>query len=246
MDFIEFDWKDPNIMTLSDFETDWVIAKPENRKFVETVINRVFTFNESELPTIEWLSNYINFDRYWMKNENFSKYTSSFDIRHYYTKYCFPILNHEFFQDLKFVTSKFNNIAELGAGTGWFSYWARKYNINVKDVIDDYSWKDTIFGDRILDIVTKQDNLEYLKSNNPNLIIYSWPYMDESIANVYRNMKIGTCLLYIGEDRGGCTANDEFFHLISNNILEDETNYLNRNWVSYNGIHDSCKLILKN
>ncbi len=107
---------------------------------------------------------------------------------------------------------------EVMAGTGYLSYALSKYGCNIK-ATDDFSWSSRFSNVNRFINVENLDCVEAIKKYGKDVkfIICSWPYMDD---NAYRSLitmrEINPkCrMIYIGEDMGGCTANDKFFENI--------------------------------
>lgn len=218
---------------------------------IDDIIDRTFTIdnNISTLPTIKELKEVIVSDD-WnnvkiILDSVSSSYINRFSVRDNYIIHSFLILNHEFLLSIKKMVSDLNikKISELSCGIGWFSYWLNKYNISIIDSVDNYSWK---FKTKINNWVTKQDSKEYVKNNQDlDMFILSWPYMDNVADNIWKSMKQGQYLLYIGEGYGGCTADDKFHELVEYNKIKDSWG-LQNNFISFYAIHDYPVLYRKN
>jgi len=134
---------------------------------------------------------------------------------------------------------------EVMSGKGWLSYWLKRSGIEVMAITDNKTWKGfdwklptpvPIFN---MDCV---DAVKEFQLQGANLVIMSWPYMNDNAFKVLKVMKKGTWLLYIGESESGCTADDDFF----------EFAYKHCEWFAseeyfkqFHGIHDEPGLILK-
>lgn len=193
-------------------------------------LNRIFNIHMDKLPHMkEWTEKRIN----------------SFYFREEYTKKLFPIINHEFMIELKNTVENLNiDLAcELSCGTGYFSHWAIKYGLPMHRSIDNKTWHNF---KRYLPHVTKDDSVKFVKRNpGYQMFILSWPYMDDVAFNIYRNMKKGQYLLYIGESMHGCTANDKFFRVVYGKRTERIETNLNNYFLQFYGIHDYCYLFKK-
>lgn len=155
-------------------------------------------------------------------------------------KYGFVLLNEKL---IKSVSKHLNNkkIIELGAGTGWLSHQLQKNNIDITPIDKKIKNNDYGFNTTYTDIL-ECDAIEYLKKNNNyDTVILSWPNYSEDFAyEVLKNIPKGKELIYIGEREGGCTANDDFFNLLADKTIlnKDITNQINKNSLSWKGIHD--------
>lgn len=191
-------------------------------------------------PTIAFLEQYIA-----PEDSFIDMVPSEFEIRNEYVKHSFPILSHEFILSVSEMVKglKITQITELSCGIGWLTYWLRKYNIPIKECVDNMTWKK--YHKYYLKHVKKYDSVKYVKSNGTiELFILSWPYMDKVAENIWKAMSKGQYLLFIGEDEGGCTATDDFFQLINEYEVNDIWK-LNKNFKSFWGIHDTPTLFRK-
>lgn len=218
-----------------------------------TVLSQTFSTDSETLPTINQIEMEILLDQYHTSHLNLD--TNSYlnlsfittSIRKAYTKFCFPLLSHEFLTDLskllRTVVFKNKKIVELASEMGWLSHWLMKYGITMTKVIDDYSWP--FDWKQAHPFVEKQNAIDCVLEfrNNPEvLFILSWPYMDDLATKIWRNMRVGQYLLYIGEDYDGCTASDEFFELTED---QQQAFEINRYFVSFNFVHDRCHIYRK-
>jgi len=104
---------------------------------------------------------------------------------------------------------------EIMAGAGWIAKALAGCGINII-ATDDFSWEKNNHGKH--NILRKyQYEIERLEASKAvkkyqdrDILICSWPYMDNEFANACKDWQ-GKLIIYIGEDEGGCTANDEFF-----------------------------------
>lgn len=210
----------------------------------EKFIDRVFDDSQPTIPTLEEWSKYILFDH---GHFNFDVINgcNSFMARSKYNSRIFPLVTHEFLIDLVDYVKKFNIVCDIACGIGQLTHWIRKYGGHVEFAVDDDSWPDRKPKD-YFDFVEKQDAIEFVK-NHPEIDLYllSWPYMSDMAANIWKNMRTGQTLLYIGESEGGCTANDEFFKCVSENNAIEVDDKLNKNFMSFWGIHDRIYIFKK-
>lgn len=102
-----------------------------------------------------------------------------------------------------------NGVVEIGAGTG---YWARMLKmIGGVDVVcyDDYSW-DHIEHGRFHTVI--KANHQLIAAAHPERsLMLCWPPYRSPMANETLRAYTGQTLIYIGEGRHGCTADDGFF-----------------------------------
>lgn len=209
------------------------------------LINKTFNLENKTLPTIEEVQSVILLDQSDWNDYNVNESLKSLKIRSKYIENSFPILTHEFMNAIKSMTMKLKikKIAELHCGIGWLTHWLKKYNVSISTSIDNMSWKK--HKNKHMKHVNKYDSIEYVKSHPEiDLYILSWPYMDDTATNIWKEIHSGQYLLYIGEHQGGCTANDNFFENTYKNKIKDKWK-LNESFVSFWGIHDRPILFRK-
>lgn len=109
----------------------------------------------------------------------------------------------------------------------------RKYGTELVSV-NDNSWSK--YFNNYFDFIVKSDAVEYIKNNDNDLIIMSWPDYTKPFAyNIWQNMRKSQTLIYIGEGYGGCTADDDFHKTVQK--YEIKTN-LNENFHAFYTVHD--------
>ena len=122
--------------------------------------------------------------------------------------------------------AEFDNLIEVGAGSG---YWAKCINDadgNVQATDIDPP-KDTYTNVQQVAAYKLQNKIR----DSPVLMV--WPPYGESMAEIVARAE-PSHILYVGEQRGGCTANDGFFY-----IIEEKYGLVGRLEIpSYAGIND--------
>lgn len=182
------------------------------------------------------------------------RYDSNIQLNNFETKLALMSLRYPFVEKFGFVllsdklldkTSIFlknKSVCEIGAGTGWLSHNLQKYGVNIIPV-DYKSNNNSDFGFKKLHTeVLIQDGIDYLKNNMHDVIILSWPDYDTSFASdILKTLKKGQTLIYIGENKGGCTGDDTFFNLVYEKTkLNNKITYsLQESSLSWTGIHDT-------
>ncbi len=133
---------------------------------------------------------------------------------------------------------------EIMAGSGRLSKELEKQGVKIK-ATDDFSWDKQLHIDS--SYVERLDCLKAIDKygSQVKFIICSWPYMDWKMYRCLLKMREVNpkCrLIYIGEDFGGCTADDDFFNVLEEcnvqGFKEAVSSY--RRW---EGIHDHILLI---
>ncbi|NMA84055.1 MAG: hypothetical protein GX962_09355 [Epulopiscium sp.] len=131
---------------------------------------------------------------------------------------------------------------EVMAGTGALTCELRKCGVDIV-ATDNYSWKKCNTWVHVDEI----DAVEAVeKYKNVDILIMSWPPYQNDIAfevlNKMRMVNPDCRMVYIGEEEGGCTANDKFFSLIEE--IEDESFHkVKLEFQNWSGIHDRPFLI---
>ena len=125
---------------------------------------------------------------------------------------CWGIPTPKIIYDIcKFVET--DDILEIGAGTG---LWAKLLNLRGINIIatdigesgEYYNYNKTFYP---IDIINGVDAIK--KYKDYNVLLICWPPMN-SIAYDCLNKFTGNKLIYIGEPKFGCTADDDFFELL--------------------------------
>jgi len=74
-------------------------------------------------------------------------------------------------------------------------------------------------------------------------VFMAWPPYDDPMAlNVAEKMSTGRFLIFVGEDYGGCTGNDDFFKYLQNKFESIDTEAVIPSW---HGIHDNVYVYKK-
>lgn len=163
----------------------------------------------------------------------------------YSKSFGFPLISEDWVKPLaKWIGDR--PCLEIMAGTGYLSYALSKYGVNIK-ATDNFSWSD-YFNNSVN--VECLDCFEAIKKygNRVDFIICSWPYMDDTAALCLELMfKINPkCrMIYIGEDFGGCTANDRFFNIADFQDIKGFNDAV-MNYTRWDGIHDFIGLVKLN
>jgi len=136
-----------------------------------------------------------------------------------------------------------STVVEVGAGRGYNARLLKNNGVNIDcfDILDEHDdhWYhitlETFYpimkGDHNIVLTHKVDEVN-------KVLMLSWPPYNSSFAYDTLTNAINTAsyskLIFIGEDAGGCCANDEFFDLLENECeLVDDLSI-----PQYNCIHD--------
>lgn len=235
---------------------------------VKKAVETTFSMDSDKLPSKKVLDEHIkSVDDFFSKPDHFKKAKRSllnkipdadeskkfmlpFYIREMYLEKCFVVYTHEMMTAIKKFTlkHKMKTVHELSCGTGWMSHWMKKYKIPLKHAVDNKSWGKYKTTDSFLPIVKKADSAKFVESNqDADMFVLSWPYMDPVARMIWDRMKKGQYLLYIGERREGCTADDSFFDAVYRHEVENdkEFNNIKKSFVQFWGLHDEPILYKK-
>jgi len=146
-----------------------------------------------------------------------------------------------------------NTILEVMGGTGYLSYWLRKYgklDVVCTDLLSSEEVPSGYFNYHV-DISKKWVSVEPLKASDAVLaypgrsVLASWiPYggcKGHDELKMLQNMAPGQKLILIGEGQGGCCASDDFFEMLKTDFKEDGYG----RWISPVGIHDNMTFHVK-
>lgn len=193
-----------------------------------------------DVRAAQLLSGPLDVSKRLVENDSARRLTGNFLARERYCKsFGFALLTHEFVSDVVDFLGKRKTL-EVMAGSGWFAHWLNKWGADVK-ATDNMSWHKRDLGDPWWSVrgfdVAEEDAVEAVRATDAEVVIMSWPYMDDTAFHVWEALRPGQTLLYIGEGAYGCTANDRFF-----DAVHDRLSYDTRieSLVQWDGIHDDC------
>ena len=212
------------------------------------LVSQTFSCSSDRLPTIAQVKSHIYTDRTWVEAGEYDpeKHLTTRLVRESYVGQSFVLLTNEFIGSLQRLCLDYAVIVELGAGIGWLGYWLGKYGVKIQASIDNKSWPD-FPKDRYLDIVEEIDSLDYvLHHPEVEMFILSWPQEDDLATRIWQALQPRQHLLYIGEDREGCTANNVFFDLTQGHEVENTpTMEMRQSFLSFDDFHDQPHLYQK-
>lgn len=212
------------------------------------LLSQTFSLTSERLPTNVQVKNHIYTDRTWVESGEYNreKHLLTMSVRESYVGQSFVLLTDEFIRSLQRLCTGFTSIVEIGAGVGWLGYWLSKYGVKVQASIDNKSWPD-FPQEQYLDIVQNMDSMDYLQHHpEVELFILSWPQEDDLAARIWKALQSKQYLLYIGEDRGGCTANTTFFELVQGHEVDNHVTVgMKKSFLSFDDFHDQPYLYQK-
>lgn len=186
------------------------------------------------------LSDYAPF----MSRDSYSGNRLSYFARDaFINRYGFHMMTQEQLDTLAGLLLK-KKVLEAGAGTGWVSHALRRRGVQItaSDIggafADNYGFK----------TVWQRDHTGSscdLLPGDWDVIMLGWPPYEHPFgALVARALRPGQVLLYQGEGRGGCTADDDFFDEVTDPSKWRDVEHgawerkLMAHHLSFEGIHD--------
>ena len=170
-----------------------------------------------------------------LKDSGFIDCLKEFYKRTYFTEnYGWSVPSEDAIDKIvKFAYDK--RILEVGAGYGLWAKLLQEKNLEVKatDLIKGrktYSMDGNSFTD-IEDIEAFEAVTTY---SEYEVLMLSWPPYDNPMAFKCLEEFKGDKLIYIGENRSGCTANEDFFDLLESKWKEKDVIHIPQ----WEGIHD--------
>ena len=175
-----------------------------------------------------------------IKGEKYRESLIPLTCRNIYTmRYGFPLISMNWVRELAHTVIKDGKCLEVMCGSGMWTKALRKCGVSVIATdnqswgtkIDEYSkWRNSPFIDDI-EVIDAIDAISKY-GKDVDFILMSWPPYDEPIAYMVlmkmREINPNCKLIMIGEDYGGCTADDKFFDEVK--ITEDLANDVVQLW----------------
>lgn len=163
----------------------------------------------------------------------------------YTVNYGFSLVSMDWLRILKEKVIKDSKCLEIMAGSGMISKGLRDLGTDII-ATDNYSWrggKSKFFENTWTDVINLNADDAIVKyGKDVDFIIMSWPYMNEDAYNaliLMRKMNPNCIMIYIGEDYGGCTADDKFFETLEPvESLNDVGDMISSCYKRWCGIHD--------
>ena len=108
----------------------------------------------------------------------------------------------------------YSPIIEIGAGHGYWASLLRKISTDII-AYDNFSWfeKKILLKDRLFTEVQKGDYRKIPKHPERTLFI-CWPPPESDMACDCIKTYKGLFFIFIGEKKGGCTANENFYNYL--------------------------------
>lgn len=132
---------------------------------------------------------------------------------------------------------KYEPLVSVGSGHAYTEALAKRQSVDIiaTDIQpnNNNNWcKGSIYYTAIEKITARKAVLKYFDRN----VFMAWPPYNYPMATqVAKAMKPGRYLIYVGEPIGGCTGDDNFFHLLNKDFKKIDTKAKVDKWF---GIHD--------
>lgn len=141
---------------------------------------------------------------------------------------------------------------EAGSGSGWLAEQLSRRGVEIvaADWTDYRQLDDNSIGYPIRAVfrLDYHGDAVVLLPGQFDIVLLVYPNLDKPFAmNIANAMKPGQVLVFEGEGKGGCTANDEFFEAFNTNfeLLYDETAALNKHHRTFPGVSDRWTALRK-
>ena len=135
---------------------------------------------------------------------------------------------------VRYIAGFDEEIIEVGAGNGYWASLIEDDGGSVKAI--DVSPPEDTYTD-----VEEAECLDYFPQYEDRVVLMVWPPHDEDMAAVTVRGN-PSHVLYVGEERGGCTASNEFF-----DVIEQEYGLVGKiDLPSYQGVHDNFYHYVRN
>jgi len=119
-------------------------------------------------------------------------------------EYAWAIPNHEAIETV----ARCDPILEVGAGNGYWAHLLRQIDVDVLatdlNASTDQEWSP----------VRKADARDVVPDYPDRTLLMVWPSYSESWATETLGAYQGDTCIYVGEGRGGCTADDRFHQML--------------------------------
>jgi len=178
-------------------------------------------------------------DKTYLERNFFSMNFSPFSHmvrRKYIRRYGFPLWSNEATEKVLSISTK---LLSVGAGTGFLE---RTLQVKGADIIaTDINPEKWVWSH--FDRIEELQGVEAVEKYPERDLFISWPSYDETWAHeVIQALQPGRVVFYVGEGRGGCTADDDFHSYLDENCEEVDVVHLPSWW----GIHDNLYIYRKN
>lgn len=123
------------------------------------------------------------------------------------------------------VIAQYSPIVEVGAGSGYWASLLAQIGTDVVayDISSTKQYKGSYNHFHKHYFAVKKGSESAIKDHADRALFLCWPpYNDKMAFNTLKQYR-GETVLYVGEGKGGCTASDSFFNLLTKNFSEEES-----------------------
>ena len=147
---------------------------------------------------------------------------------------------------------KNKKVLEAGSGSGWLAYQLAQQEIEITaaDWTDYRQPRDTKRGYPMRSVfrLDHHGDAVALLPGSFDVVLLVWPNLNTPFGEqVAHAMRPGQVMILEGEEKGGSTATDEFFDVLSADFerLDAETLALNEHHRTFPGLHDRWQILRK-
>jgi len=147
---------------------------------------------------------------------------------------------------------KGKKVLEAGSGSGWLADKLAQQGVEIiaADWTDYRQPRDSKRGYPMRSVfrLDHHGDAVVLLPGNFDVVLLVWPNLDTPFAEqIARTMRSGQVMILEGEEKGGNTATDEFFDVLSADFehLEAETLAINKHHRTFPGLHDRWHVLRK-
>lgn len=147
---------------------------------------------------------------------------------------------------------KGKRVLEAGSGSGWLADQLAQHGIEITaaDWTDYRQSRDNTRGYPMRSVfrLDHHGDAVALLPGCFDIVLLVWPNLDKPFGeHVAHAMCSGQIMIFEGEIKGGCTATEEFFNVLSTDFefLNAETMALNEYHRTFPGLHDQWQILRK-
>lgn len=171
--------------------------------------------------------------------------------RRYNREYGFCLFTSECISSLK-ALCKGKKVLEAGSGSGWLADKLAQQGVEITaaDWTDYRQPRDSKRGYPMRSVfrLDHHGDAVALLPGNFDVVLLVWPNLDTPFGEqIARTMRSGQVMILEGEEKGGNTATNEFFDVLSADFehLEAETLAINKHHRTFPGLHDRWHVLRK-
>lgn len=174
-----------------------------------------------------------------------------FQRRRYRREFGFCLFTAECISSLT-ALCKGKKLLEAGSGSGWLSDQLARHGIEIiaADWTDYRQSRDNTRGYPMRSVfrLDHHGDAVALLPGCFDIVLLVWPNLDSPFGErIAHAMCSGQILIFEGEKKGGCTATEAFFNVLSTDFeyLKVESNTLNEHHRTFPGLYDQWQIFRK-